>query len=97
MEFRRVLFRSQFFFRRDQAPTRANAKKIEWDKSFGLVKCNPLADWEIGRASCREECRSQWEWSSDVCSSDHNFFFDAIRRPRARTQKKLSGTNRSAS
>jgi phosphoadenosine phosphosulfate reductase len=31
--------------RRDQAPTRANAKKIEWDKSFGLVKCNPLADW----------------------------------------------------
>jgi phosphoadenosine phosphosulfate reductase len=31
--------------RRDQAPTRANAKKIEWDKSFSLVKCNPLADW----------------------------------------------------
>src|SRR5580692_4288328 len=31
--------------RRDQAPTRANAKKVEWDKSFGLVKCNPLADW----------------------------------------------------
>ena len=31
--------------RRDQAPTRANAKKIEWDKKFGLVKCNPLADW----------------------------------------------------
>ena len=31
--------------RRDQAATRANAKKIEWDKSFGLVKCNPLADW----------------------------------------------------
>src|ERR1700690_1679684 len=24
--------------RRDQAATRANAKKIEWDKSFGLVK-----------------------------------------------------------
>jgi phosphoadenosine phosphosulfate reductase len=31
--------------RRDQAPTRANAKKIEWDNSFGLVKLNPLADW----------------------------------------------------
>jgi len=31
--------------RRDQAPTRANAKKIEWDNSFGLVKMNPLADW----------------------------------------------------
>ena len=31
--------------RRDQAPTRANAKKIEWDSSFGLVKMNPLADW----------------------------------------------------
>jgi phosphoadenosine phosphosulfate reductase len=31
--------------RRDQAPTRANAKKIEWDKTFGLVKLNPLADW----------------------------------------------------
>jgi phosphoadenosine phosphosulfate reductase len=31
--------------RRDQAPTRANAKKIEWDQTFGLVKMNPLADW----------------------------------------------------
>jgi phosphoadenosine phosphosulfate reductase len=31
--------------RRDQAPTRANAKRIEWDSSFGLVKVNPLADW----------------------------------------------------
>src|SRR5580658_8951384 len=31
--------------RRDQAPTRATAKKIEWDKSFDLVKCNPMADW----------------------------------------------------
>ncbi len=31
--------------RRDQAPTRANAKKIEWDGAFGLVKFNPLADW----------------------------------------------------
>jgi phosphoadenosine phosphosulfate reductase len=31
--------------RRDQAPTRANAKKLEDDKKFGLVKLNPLADW----------------------------------------------------
>jgi phosphoadenosine phosphosulfate reductase len=31
--------------RRDQAATRANAKKIEWDEKFGLVKLNPLADW----------------------------------------------------
>lgn len=31
--------------RRDQAPTRASAKKIEWDHKFGLVKCNPLAAW----------------------------------------------------
>jgi phosphoadenosine phosphosulfate reductase len=31
--------------RRDQAPTRANARKLEDDKKFGLVKLNPLADW----------------------------------------------------
>jgi phosphoadenosine phosphosulfate reductase len=31
--------------RRDQAPTRANTKKIEWDAKFGLAKLNPLADW----------------------------------------------------
>ena len=31
--------------RRDQAPTRANARKIEWDQRFGLVKFNPMADW----------------------------------------------------
>ena len=33
--------------RRDQAPTRANAKKVEWDGKFGLVKANPLADWSL--------------------------------------------------
>ena len=32
--------------RRDQAPTRANARKLEWDAKFGLVKINPLADWK---------------------------------------------------
>ena len=31
--------------RRDQAPTRANAKKVEYDAKFGLVKFNPLANW----------------------------------------------------
>lgn len=31
--------------RRDQAPTRANSKKVEYDVKFGLVKFNPLADW----------------------------------------------------
>ncbi|GMK41067.1 phosphoadenosine phosphosulfate reductase [Paenibacillus sp. CCS19] len=31
--------------RRDQADTRANAKKIEYDYKFGLMKFNPIADW----------------------------------------------------
>ncbi|MFO0774884.1 MAG: phosphoadenylyl-sulfate reductase [Nitrospiraceae bacterium] len=31
--------------RRDQAPTRANAGLIEWDRKFNLVKINPLARW----------------------------------------------------
>jgi phosphoadenosine phosphosulfate reductase len=31
--------------RRDQAPTRANTPKLAWDSKFGLVKLNPLADW----------------------------------------------------
>jgi phosphoadenosine phosphosulfate reductase len=31
--------------RRDQGPTRANTRKLEWDSKFGLVKLNPLADW----------------------------------------------------
>lgn len=31
--------------RRDQAPTRANSKKVEYDSKFGLVKFNPLASW----------------------------------------------------
>jgi phosphoadenosine phosphosulfate reductase len=31
--------------RRDQAPTRANTQKREWDAKFGLWKFNPLADW----------------------------------------------------
>ena len=31
--------------RRDQTATRAGAGKIEWDRKFGLVKINPIADW----------------------------------------------------
>src|SRR5690606_25287712 len=31
--------------RRDQAPTRANAKKVEYDTKFGLVKFNAIASW----------------------------------------------------
>jgi len=31
--------------RREQTPTRANAKLIEWDPKFHLVKVNPLAKW----------------------------------------------------
>jgi len=34
--------------RRDQGPTRANAKLIEWDETFQLVKVNPLAKWTWG-------------------------------------------------
>ena len=37
--------REQLTWLRDQAPTRANARKLEWDSKFGLVKLNPLADW----------------------------------------------------
>jgi phosphoadenosine phosphosulfate reductase len=31
--------------RRDQAPTRANSGKVEYDVKFGLIKFNPLASW----------------------------------------------------
>jgi phosphoadenosine phosphosulfate reductase len=31
--------------RRSQTPDRAKANVIEWDKKFGLVKINPLANW----------------------------------------------------
>lgn len=31
--------------RRVEAPTRANAPLISWDRAFGLVKINPLAAW----------------------------------------------------
>ncbi len=31
--------------RRDQTPTRAGIRKVEWDSKFELLKINPLADW----------------------------------------------------
>lgn len=31
--------------RRDQTSVRAGARKIEWDAKFGLVKINPIVDW----------------------------------------------------
>jgi phosphoadenosine phosphosulfate reductase len=31
--------------RRDQTAARASAGKVEWDSKFGLVKINPIADW----------------------------------------------------
>ena len=31
--------------RRDQSPTRASIKKVEWNAKHGLVKINPLTDW----------------------------------------------------
>jgi phosphoadenosine phosphosulfate reductase len=31
--------------RREQSPTRADARKLEWDEPHGLWKLNPLADW----------------------------------------------------
>ncbi len=31
--------------RRDQTSFREGARKVEWDAKFGLVKINPIADW----------------------------------------------------
>ncbi len=31
--------------RREQTPTRANAKTVEWDEKFNLVKVNPIVKW----------------------------------------------------
>jgi phosphoadenosine phosphosulfate reductase len=31
--------------RRDQTSIRENARKVQWDAKFGLVKVNPIADW----------------------------------------------------
>ena len=31
--------------RREQTSARATAKRVEWDKKFGIVKINPMVDW----------------------------------------------------
>jgi len=31
--------------RRDQTSVRSEAKRVEWDAKFGLVKVNPIVDW----------------------------------------------------
>lgn len=33
--------------RRDQAPTRANTRKVEYDEARGIWKISPLADWTL--------------------------------------------------
>ena len=35
--------------RRDQTSFRKNARKVEWDVKYGLVKVNPIADWTLKR------------------------------------------------
>jgi phosphoadenosine phosphosulfate reductase len=35
--------------RREQTAARAQARKVEWDAKFQLVKINPIADWTTGR------------------------------------------------
>jgi phosphoadenosine phosphosulfate reductase len=35
--------------RRDQSPTRADARKVGWDDDHELWKANPLADWDDDR------------------------------------------------
>ncbi|WGK68103.1 phosphoadenylyl-sulfate reductase [Candidatus Haliotispira prima] len=32
--------------RRSQSVTRSELDRVEWDEQFGLIKLNPLADWE---------------------------------------------------
>jgi phosphoadenosine phosphosulfate reductase len=32
--------------RRDQTSARSGARRIEWDSKFGLVKINPIVDWD---------------------------------------------------
>src|SRR4051794_40687263 len=35
--------------RRDQSPTRAGARKVEWSERYGVWKIQPLADWDAKR------------------------------------------------
>jgi len=33
--------------RRDQTSARAGARRVEWDAKFGLIKINPIVDWNL--------------------------------------------------
>ena len=35
--------------RREQSPTRANARKVEWSERYGVWKIQPLVDWDSKR------------------------------------------------
>lgn len=35
--------------RREQSPARAGAPKVHWDEKFGLIKLNPIADWNVSQ------------------------------------------------
>ena len=35
--------------RREQSPTRAGARKVEWSERYGVWKIQPLADWDAKR------------------------------------------------
>jgi phosphoadenosine phosphosulfate reductase len=35
--------------RREQALTRADARKVEWSERYGVVKVNPIVDWDSKR------------------------------------------------
>ena len=35
--------------RREQSPTRANARKVEWSERYGVWKIQPLVDWDAKR------------------------------------------------
>src|SRR5476649_1297528 len=54
-------------YRNRDARRAAGEETAKWSAANAPVRQTRC---EIGRASCRKECRSLWDWSSDVCSSD---------------------------
>ena len=58
--------------RRDQTVARANARKVEWDQKFRLVKINPIVDWST---------RDIWDYvhtHNVPYNSLHNFNYPSI-------------------
>jgi len=66
--------------RRVEAPTRANAPLISWDKAFGLVKINPLAAWtdEVVRDRDLYSKAGSPEWLSGACMLVRRTALDAV-------------------